>query len=219
MWNGKDGLFESYVSLRIYGKGLVPQEIAAVNGPLLVSDLPAGQSSFQTSQIRFVRPYVWEISDELFEGRNFAPGGHGENFNHSFALDSQIARAPFKTASQYFGPILGRSGRLHIVTPNPGQPLRNLRLVAPAHPADVGKCLFNIDDEVAGVRAGHVAIVNVQDDRHFARFGFRFVGGKLRREGVRDIDHVSDSAHRLRHCDVVNVNARKRSAGTGGQNT
>ena len=27
MWNGKDGLFESYVSLRIYGKGLVPQQI------------------------------------------------------------------------------------------------------------------------------------------------------------------------------------------------
>ena len=27
MWNGKDGLFESYVSLRVYGKGLVPQQI------------------------------------------------------------------------------------------------------------------------------------------------------------------------------------------------
>jgi hypothetical protein len=27
MWNGKDGLFKSYVSLRVYGKGLVPQQI------------------------------------------------------------------------------------------------------------------------------------------------------------------------------------------------
>ena len=27
MWNGNDGLFESHVSLRVYGKGLVPQQI------------------------------------------------------------------------------------------------------------------------------------------------------------------------------------------------
>ena len=27
MWNGKDGLFRSYVSLRVYGKGLVPGKI------------------------------------------------------------------------------------------------------------------------------------------------------------------------------------------------
>ena len=27
MWNGKDGLFQSYVSLRVYGKALVPRQI------------------------------------------------------------------------------------------------------------------------------------------------------------------------------------------------
>src|SRR5262249_7767037 len=27
MWNGKHGLFQSYVSLRVYGKGLIPEQL------------------------------------------------------------------------------------------------------------------------------------------------------------------------------------------------
>src|SRR5437667_396515 len=92
---------------------------------------PACQASFQTRQIRFVRQNFWKISDELLEGRNFAPSCHCENFDRPLALDAQFVGAPLKKLAQLFGPIIERSDRLQIVTPNPRQPLRNLRLVAP----------------------------------------------------------------------------------------
>lgn len=96
---------------------------------------------------------------------------------------------------------------------NPGDPLNDLGLMSPGHLGDFFESILHIDREVESVLAGHVGVVQGEDDRGFAGFGFRFVGREFGSERVGDVDHVSDFADSFGDGDVVDVESGERIVG------
>ncbi len=91
---------------------------------------------------------------------------------------------------------------------DPRQPFVDLALVAPRFLGDQGEGFFDVHHQVAGVRAGHVAVVGVEDHRRLHPARTRLVGdGIFAEEGVRHVDHVRHAPHGLGHRDVVRMHA------------
>src|SRR5437899_835106 len=172
--------------------------------------LPPSKPCLERRQVRDFPNHVGQVLQDLFERGNSSPGGHRKNLNWSWKVDAQFAVPALETLAQRLGPFRGRPRRLQVVASHPRQPFGNLRLMAPAHLTNLRKRRLHVHRDVKSVGAAQVTVINVQDHRHLARPGVGFVGGIFRREGLRNVDHVSDPPHRFRHRHMVIVDPRER---------
>lgn len=139
-----------------------------------------------------------------------APGGDSEKFVDALEGEAHLAIAFYKTFAEGFAPVFLGLGHLHFVAAHPGDPFGDLGLMAPGHIADGVEGVFDVDGQIEGVFAGHVAVVEREDDGDFNELRLAFGGRIVRKfgsKGVGDIDHVSDFADRFGNGDVIDVDA------------
>src|SRR5438105_1807635 len=90
---------------------------------------PAPQFFFQRIEAREFRNDVGNVPQQVFHAGNLAPGGHGKKFKDAVGFDPHLAVPLQKTLAQDGAKFLEVGRRRHVVTPDPGNPLRDLRLM------------------------------------------------------------------------------------------
>lgn len=160
---------------------------------------------------------VRKILAELWFTGHFSPGGHGKKLVNALEGKTHFAVTLHESFSQDFTPVLLRLGNIHFVAADPGDPFGDLGLMAPGHVTDRVESILDIDGQIESIFAGHVAVMESEDDRDFDRLGF-LAGIEirvLRCEGVRDINHVGYLADSFGNADMVDVDASQRIRGIG----
>ncbi len=155
-----------------------------------------------------------EVADQGGEGWDFAPSSDGEHFGEGTEGEAELAVAALEAGLEHGLPVGEGGGGCEAMAADPGQPFHDLRLMTEGHGGDLIEDGFEIDGEVEGVGAGHVAVVNGEDDGDRAGLRVSLVSGVFGGEGVGHVDHVSDLADGVGDGEVIDVEA---GAGVVGQ--
>jgi len=149
-----------------------------------------------------------EVSFQFGAAGHPTPGGDGKDFVGAFLGKSEFSGLAAEALAEFGAPCGEVCGGFDVMSGNPGQPLIDLALMTPGLGGDGFEGGFDVDHQVASIAAGHVAVIGVEDDGRGNPLGQGFVGdGVFAEEGVRHVDHVSDTAHSFGHGEVVGMDS------------